>query len=233
GLMLVSMVAEEKSPDAFVAYLSELIQEHKPKRLVIDSISAFEHSYGSEMYSLTKRIVSLSHEHEITSVFSILTQQASGLNLTTLGISSLFDNIVLLRYVEVEGRMKRSLLLFKMRATAHDESILEFMITNRGITITGAMTDYVGIMTGVAQKMRQEYKDREATIDRREDDERKKRLEDFEREIEIEKKKRFAEFQAKEKDFLVSQDKGRADRKSAFDKRITELGKENESGNAS
>jgi hypothetical protein len=65
----------------------------------------------------------------------------------------------------------------------HDESILEFIITNHGIAITGAMSEYVDIMdimTGVAQKIIREYQDREAAIERTEEGARKKKLEDFE-----------------------------------------------------
>jgi circadian clock protein KaiC len=180
GLTLVSIVAEETSADAFVSILSSLIAEKKPARLVIDSISAFEHIYEKEMYPVTKRIVSLCHDNQITTIFTILTEQASGINLTTVGVSSLFENIIMLRYVEAEGRMKRSLLLFKMRATAHDESILEFTISEKGIEVVGDMSAYVGIMTGVAQKVKQEFEAEEKRIAKEEADARKKRLEDYE-----------------------------------------------------
>lgn len=193
GLKLVSMVAEETSADAFVAALAEMIAEENPVRLVIDSISAFEHTYEKEMYSITKRIVSLSHDHQITTIFTILTEQKSGLDLTAIGISSLFENIIMLRYVEAEGRMRRSLILFKMRATAHDESLLEFEISNRGIKMIGAMTSYVGIMTGVAQKVRQEFEAEEERIAKEEDAARRKRRESYDAkqtEIQAESKKK-------------------------------------------
>lgn len=180
GLTIVSMVAEETSADAFISILAKLIAEKNPVRLVIDSISAFEHAYEKEMYAITKRIVSLSHDHQLTSIFTILTEQKSGLDLTTIGISSLFENIIMLRYVEAEGRMKRSLVLFKMRATAHDESILEFTISERGIQMIGAMTAYVGIMTGVAHRVRQEFEAQEERIAKEEANARRQRLEEYE-----------------------------------------------------
>jgi circadian clock protein KaiC len=179
GLTLVSIVAEATSSDAFISMLSSLVAEKKPKRLVIDSISAFEHIYEKEMYSITKRIVSLCHDNQVTTLFTILTEQESGIKLTTIGISSLFENIIMLRYVEAEGRMKRSILLFKMRATSHDESILEFTISDKGIQVVGDMKAYVGIMTGVAQKVKQEFEEQERRIEKGEADARRKRLEDY------------------------------------------------------
>jgi circadian clock protein KaiC len=180
GLTIISKVAEETSIDSFISELTKLVVEKKPVRLAIDSISAFEHAYSQDVYTVTKRIVSLAHDNEITTIFTILTEQKSGLALTTIGISSLFENIIMLRYVEMEGRMKRSILLFKMRATAHDESILEFKITNKGISIIREMSDYVGIMTGVAQRIRKDFEDQEQRIAKEEADARKKRLEVYE-----------------------------------------------------
>ena len=102
------------------------------------------------MYLITKRISNLLRKHQLTTIFIILNSQSEGLNLTDLGISSLFHNIFLLKYVEAKSRMKRSMLILKMRATNHDEAILEFVINNKGIRILGIMDEYAGILTGVA-----------------------------------------------------------------------------------
>lgn len=180
GLTIVSMVAEGTSVDGFISELTRLVADKKPVRLAIDSISAFEHAYSQEIYAVTKRIVSLSHDNQITTIFTILTAQKSGLDLTTIGLSSLFENIIMLRYVEVEGRMKRSIILLKMRATAHDESILEFAITDSGISVIREMSEYVGILTGVAQKVRKDFEEQEQRIANEEAVARKKRLEAYE-----------------------------------------------------
>ncbi|HJU59354.1 MAG TPA: ATPase domain-containing protein, partial [Nitrososphaeraceae archaeon] len=131
-----------------------------------------------------------------------LTSQSSAFNLTDLGISSLFHNILLLRYVEAESKMKRSMLILKMRSTHHDESILEFVITDNGIKILGPMDDYIDILTGVAKPAYKEFQKKEEEITLQEKEERERRLADFEaKEIEIgkreirEKNKRKQEFE--------------------------------------
>lgn len=206
GLTIVSRVAEGQHPDGFVSYLSTLIEEKRAKRLVIDSISAFEHHYEKELYSLTKRLVSMTHDKELTTIFVILTSQESGINITTRGISSLFENIILLRYVEAEARMKRSMLILKMRSTAHDESILEFTISeNKGFRILGTMKGYVGILTGVAQKELREFEEAELSIEQIEY---------------VERKRRFNEFQEREKEIEEKQKNNKMERRSALDKRL-------------
>lgn len=144
GLHIFSQVLEIQSPDEFILELEKQILKIKPTRIVIDSLSAFGHQYKDQMYIITKRISNLIRKHQLTAMFIILNTQFEGLNLTDLGISSLFHNIFLLRYVEAGSRMKRSMLILKMRYTHHDQSILEFVITDNGMRILGVMDHYVG-----------------------------------------------------------------------------------------
>jgi hypothetical protein len=147
-------------------------------------------------------IFHLIRKHQLTALFTILTSQSSAFNLSELGISSLFHNIILLRYVEAKSKMKRSMLILKMRATRHDESILEFVITDNGIRILGIMDDYIDILTGVAKPVYKEFQQEEEEIRLREKEEGKRRLTDFKaKEIDIrnreirEKNKRKQEFE--------------------------------------
>ena len=89
-----------------------------------------------------------------------------------------------------------------MRATHHDESILEFVITDNGIRILGIMDDYADILTGVAHPLYKEFQKREKEIRLQEETEKKSRLGNFkaqEREIQnrekIEKNKRKQELE--------------------------------------
>ena len=63
-----------------------------------------------------------------------------------------------------------------MRASNHDQSIMEFLITsNRGIKILGPLEKYTGIMSGIAQKSYQQFADREHKIKFKEYLERRKK----------------------------------------------------------
>jgi circadian clock protein KaiC len=202
GLHIISRVVENQSPDEFISDLEKQIIKIKPTRIVIDSLSAFEHQYNDQIYIITKMISNLIRKYHLTAFFTILTTQSNGFNLSGLGISSLFQNIILLRYVEAESKMKRSMIILKMRATRHDESILEFVITDNGIRILGTMDDYFDILTGVAKPTYKEFQQEEEKIRLREKEERKERLTDFKaKEIDIrnreirEKNKKQQEFE--------------------------------------
>lgn len=154
GLSILLGSVEDDNPDALIANLAAEIKRTKAKRLVIDSLSAFESKYKNDMYIIARRLISLIQERHLTAVITILTTQKSGFELSGLGLTSLLQNIILLRFVEIQGRMKRILAILKMRGTEHDESILEFRISSEnGARIVGAIDkDYMGIFTGVARR---------------------------------------------------------------------------------
>ena len=155
GLSIIVASPWNDSPDALIASLAANIERTKAKRLVIDGLSAFENKYKNDMHTIARRFISLIQQYKITALITMLTTQKSGFEISGLGLSSLLQNIILLRYVEVQGRLKRILLVLKMRGTQHDESILEFRISkDHGIKIIGPIgSDYVGIFTGVAQRV--------------------------------------------------------------------------------
>lgn len=157
NLFILSSLIEHQSPDELLDALEKQIVSIRPKRIVIDSLSSFEHEYKGEIYQITKRIVSLLRKYQLTAVITIQTTQPREVNLTNLGISSLFHNIILLRFVEGKSKMKRSMILLKMRASYHDNSILEFVISNKGIKIIGTMIYYEKILSGTPQQGNDEF----------------------------------------------------------------------------
>src|SRR5680860_1384459 len=120
GLFILSTLIEHQSPDEFLEELEKQIIKIRPKRIVIDSLSSFEHQYKDEMYLITNITVSLIRKYHLTAIITIQNIQPREINITDMGISSLFHNIILLRYVEAKSKIKRSLILLKMRASYHD-----------------------------------------------------------------------------------------------------------------
>ena len=166
--------------DEFLDRLDKQIADIKPKRIVIDSLTSFEHTYKNEMYVIIKRLVSLIHKYHLTAIITIGTAPSSSLNLVDLSISSLFHNIILLRYIEAKSKVKRSMTILKMRGSYHDNSILEFNLSNDGLDIVGTMNvggDTLSDFSADSNKLH-DIKD-EISIQKR--DEGKKRRPDFER----------------------------------------------------
>jgi circadian clock protein KaiC len=71
-----------------------------------------------------------------------------GTSITEAHISTITDSIILLRYVELFGAMRRSLTVLKMRGSRHDKDIREFTIDDRGMHIGKPFRDVSGIISG-------------------------------------------------------------------------------------
>lgn len=180
-LFILSTLLEHQSPDELLDMLEKQIVDIRPKRIVIDSLSSFEHEYKHEIYQITKRIVSLIRKYNLTGLLTIQTTHPREINLTDMGISSLFHNIILLRYVEAKFTMKRSMVLLKMRATYHEHSILEFVISEKGMQIIGTIDNNEGILSDTSQGGYDEFPKMEDEIRVEYQKERKKPLAGFER----------------------------------------------------
>ena len=65
-------------------------------------------------------------------------------------ISFLTDDIIRLRYVEIDGQLRKVLVVVKMRGGNHSKDIREYVITNKGVVvILPRRTDYTGLITGI------------------------------------------------------------------------------------
>jgi circadian clock protein KaiC len=74
--------------------------------------------------------------------------------LTGHGVSSTADNLILLRYVEMDGRLERAVSVLKARGTAHTTELRRFTIGERGARVGERFEDLRGVLTGVPQPVR-------------------------------------------------------------------------------
>jgi len=72
-----------------------------------------------------------------------------GGSVTEKHISTLTDSIILLRYVEIEGEMRRSITVLKMRGSQHDHDIREYTIDGDGMHIGEPFRGVSGILAGM------------------------------------------------------------------------------------
>jgi circadian clock protein KaiC len=67
------------------------------------------------------------------------------------GLSFLFHNVVLLRYIEVESEMRRALYVLKMRDSNHGKDLVQFEIGEQGPKVLGKLEGFSGVLGGTAQ----------------------------------------------------------------------------------
>lgn len=133
--------------------MKQMIEEYKPQRVAIDSLSALERI--STLRSFREFIIGLTSfikHQEIAGLYtSTSTSLMGGSSITEGHISTITDSIILLRYVETYGEMRRGITVLKMRGSRHDKDIRELTIDEKGMHIGKPFRDVSGIITGNPQ----------------------------------------------------------------------------------
>lgn len=127
------------------------IETFKPSRLIVDSVSAMER-VGSVRYfrEFVVGLCSYAKQQEVCSLFTSTTPRLSGGDsITEAHISTITDSIILLRYVEIEGHIRRGIAVMKMRGSQHAKQVYEFTIDNKGLHIARPFQHVQNIVLGV------------------------------------------------------------------------------------
>lgn len=128
----------ELDVDKHIYEIFEIIEKNRIKRFVMDSVTSFERSvvdlqkYKDYLWALIQHL----KMKKVTSILILQNDDPfSALVVSKAPLSSLFDNIIILRYVEKEATIKRVLAVLKARGVSHSRDLREFEITSEGIKV--------------------------------------------------------------------------------------------------
>jgi circadian clock protein KaiC len=82
-----------------------------------------------------------------------LTDSYTELRLSPHGISFLTDGIILQRYVEMSGRLRRVMVVAKMRGIGHANQLRLYDIDRSGIVVGDRLTEYDHVLAGVPRRL--------------------------------------------------------------------------------
>lgn len=149
-LRVVCSYPETASLEDHLLVLRDEIARFRPNRLAIDSLSALERIATNRGFrEFVIGMTSFIKHNEVAALLTSTTPTLlGGQSVTETHISTLTDSIILLRYVEMHGEMRRGLTVLKMRGSLHDKDIREFRIDGQGMHIGKPFRNIVGILTG-------------------------------------------------------------------------------------
>lgn len=126
------------------------------KRVLVDSISHFR-QLTTDPVELRGIFYTLINALRREGATSILTSESPDImgetKMTTAGLGFIVDNIILLRYVEIESELRRALLILKMRGSDHAKEIREYKITSKGMEIAKKFEGREGVLTGAPKSI--------------------------------------------------------------------------------
>jgi circadian clock protein KaiC len=152
-LRIIYLRPLDLSADEALLQIQEAVRELEASRVVIDSLSGFEialaQNVRDEFRESLYRMVAALTRHGVTVLMTVEVQEDyTSLRFSPHAISFLTDDLILQRYVEMEGQLRRVLTVVKMRGSGHSRDWRAYEITDAGLVVGGDLSDYHAIITG-------------------------------------------------------------------------------------
>jgi circadian clock protein KaiC len=151
---ILCQVMGENVQDALAYRLLDAITRRGVRRLFLDGLGGFIQS-SVEPSRISRFCAVLTNELRARGVTTLFTWEtgeviSSGIHMPVMGISSLLESVIALRYLEHRSRIRRLVSIVKVRDSDFDPSLREFSITNRGISMGGTFDDAEQVLSGFA-----------------------------------------------------------------------------------
>jgi circadian clock protein KaiC len=143
------------SVDETMLSILDAIARVGAKRVVIDSLVGFEMAlapgFRVDFRESLYRMIGALTGAGITILSTVeVEDDFHSLQFSHYAISFLTDDIIRLRYVEIDGQLRKVMVVIKKRGVNHSKDIREYVITDNGVVVIHPRrTDYLGLSTGI------------------------------------------------------------------------------------
>jgi circadian clock protein KaiC len=150
-LFIEQMDAAELTPGEFSHRVRQCVDRERIRTVVIDSLNGYQAAMPEEQFLIL-------HLHEL---LQYLNRQGAATFLTIaqhgmmgdmrqpVDVTYLADTVIMLRYFEALGHVRRAISVIKKRTGSHEDTIREFRISNRGLDVGPALEQFQGVLRGV------------------------------------------------------------------------------------
>jgi circadian clock protein KaiC len=151
SLVIEQIDAAELSPGEFAHRVCRTVDTKDIKTVIIDSLNGYQASMPEEN-SLVLHIHELLqylNRHGASTFMTVAQHGLTGDMHAPVDVTYLADTVIMLRYFEAMGRVRRAISVIKKRSGFHESSIREFEISNRGLVLGEPLDDFQGVLRGV------------------------------------------------------------------------------------
>ncbi|MFO1149036.1 MAG: ATPase domain-containing protein [Alsobacter sp.] len=151
ALILEQVDAAELTPGEFSERVRVCVETHGVRTVVVDSLNGYQAAMPGEQALIL-------HMHELlqylnrqgaTTFLTVAQHGLVGDMKAPVDITYLADTVILLRYFEALGRVRRAISVVKKRTGAHEDTIREYQIGRRGVTLGKPLTNFQGVLRGI------------------------------------------------------------------------------------
>ncbi len=151
GLLTIRQIdPAELSPGEFANAVRTAVEVDDVGLVVIDSLNAYLHAMPSDNFLVLQMHELLSYlaQQGVMSLMILCQHGVTGDLRSDLDISYLADTLMMLRFFEADGEMRKSIAVIKTRTSDHERTIRELRIDTGGIVIGAPIRGFTGILSG-------------------------------------------------------------------------------------
>jgi circadian clock protein KaiC len=139
------------SPGEFAHIVRHSVEQDGVRVIIIDSLNGYMNAMPEERFLVLQmhELLSTLNQLGVVTILVLAQHGLMGPMQTPLDISYLSDAVLMLRYFEAEGRVRRAISVVKKRSGAHEDTIREFRLTGQGVKIGPPLIEFHGILTGM------------------------------------------------------------------------------------
>jgi circadian clock protein KaiC len=128
------------------------IAGHPAKVIIVDSLNGYLNAMPEEKFLTAQlhELLSFLGQRGVVTLLTVTQAGMVGSNMhSPVDTTYLADNVVLFRYFEVRGHVRRAISVVKKRSGKHERTIRELMVTENGIEIGAPLEEFQGVLTGI------------------------------------------------------------------------------------
>ena len=154
GCLVIQQIdPAELSPGEFAARVRSEVEDRDVRMVAIDSLNGYLAAMPQEQQLILQMHELLSYLSQKGVVTFLINPQHGlvGSMSTSLNISYIADAVVLLRFFEAEGRIRKAISVLKNRGGMHEDTIRELRIDGSGVRVGAPLTQFKGVLTGTPE----------------------------------------------------------------------------------
>lgn len=152
-LMVEQIDAAEVSPGEFAHNVRSRVEKDDIRTVVIDSLNGYQNSMPEEKFLILHmhELLQFLNRHGAATFLTVAQHGLVGDMQSPVDVTYLADSVLLLRYFEAIGQVRRAISVVKKRTGPHENTIREFSIDNKGLTIGPPIDKFHGVLRGTPQ----------------------------------------------------------------------------------
>jgi len=153
----------ELAPDEFTNLVRHSVEREHAKLVLIDSITGYFTAMPEARFLSLQmhELLSFLGERGVASLFTMAQAGLVGSHMTSpVDVSYLADTVIMLRYFEVQGRIRKAVSAVKKRSGPHEDTIRDVLFDSKGIRVGEPLSHLRGIFSGTPQSVSRDQESR-------------------------------------------------------------------------